>query len=228
MALQANQNSGTMTFFRNHWYDIGIVASICLLIFLSSNFRNMSDYTLLMWLSLAALFLHQAEEYRIVGTFPGMINKVLFHSSCPERYPLNSNTALVINVGIGWTSYLLAAIAGEKCIWLGMATILVSFGNIVAHTFLFNFKGKTLYNAGLASCWLLFAPCVFIFIKIILGEHLAQPLDFFIGIPLGICINILGVLKPISWLSNKNTKFTFNNRQLLPRDRKITPNPKLW
>lgn len=210
-----------MKFLRNHWYDIGAVAGVCLLLFLSFNFRNMPDYRLLMWLNLVTLFFHQAEEYRIADTFPGMINRVLFHSDLPDRYPLNSNTALVINVGVGWTGYLLAAIVGEQLIWLGMATILVSLGNIIAHTFLFNFKGKTLYNAGLATSWFFFAPCVFFFVKIILKEHLADEADFLIGIPLGILINIFGVLKPISWLADRNTKFIFSSRQLLPEDRKI-------
>jgi len=174
-----------------------------------------------MWLNLMALFFHQAEEYWICGTFPGMINRTLFDSDLPDRYPLNSNTAFIINVGIGWTSYLLAAIAGERFIWLGMATILVSLGNIIAHTFVFNIKGKTLYNAGLVTCWLLFAPCVFCFFKIILKGNMASATDFFIGISLGVLINIFGVLKPITWFSDKNTKFVFSIRQLLPKDRHI-------
>lgn len=100
-----------------------------------------------------------------------------------------------------------------------MSTILVSLGNIVAHTFVFNLKGKTLYNAGLISCWLLFAPCVFFFFKIINQEHLATRADFMIGIPLGIAINIFGVLKPIKWLANRNTRFVFEKKQLLSGDR---------
>jgi len=37
---------------------------------------------------------------------------------------------------------------------------------------------------------------------------------------LGIIINIFGVFKLITWLADKNTKFTFKNRQLLACDRK--------
>lgn len=154
-----------MNFLRKHWYDIGGIIGILILVLLLFNYQKLSNYELLMYLSLTSLLFHQLEEYRIVGTFPGMINQNIFHSDLPDRYPLNSNTSLIINVGIGWTLYVLAAIMGTHFIWLGMTTILVSFGNIIAHTLLFNIKGKTIYNAGLATSWLLFAPCVFLFFK---------------------------------------------------------------
>lgn len=209
-----------MNFLRRHWFDIGGISGIILLLILFCFHQRISDYQLVMWLSVTSLFFHQAEEYRIVGTFPGMINRVLFKSDLPDRYPLNSNTALLINVGMGWTIYILAALTGERFIWLGMATILVSLGNIIAHSFVFNIKGKTRYNAGLATCWFFFAPCVYGFFKIIHREQLATETDFLIGIPLGIIINIFGVLKPIKWLADRNTVFVFTTRQLLPEDRK--------
>ncbi len=209
-----------MNFLRKHWYDIGGILGIATLVLVGLHISKLSHYQLLMWLSLVSLFFHQMEEYRIAGTFPGMINRAMFNSDIPDRYPLNSNTSLVINVWIGWVIYLLAAIGGERLVWLGMATILVSFGNIVAHTFIFNIKGKTIYNAGLATSWLLFAPCVYFFFKIVHDGALAATADYLIGIPLGIIINIVGVFKPISWLADKNTKFVFKKSQLLPEDRR--------
>lgn len=208
-----------MDFLRNHWYDIGGVLGVIALLLVCLLFSNLSHYQLLMWLSLASLFFHQVEEYRAPGTFPGMLNRVMFKSDFPERYPLNSYTSLVINVGVGWTLYVLAALTGERFIWLGMTAILVSLGNFVAHTFIFNIKGKTIYNAGMATTWLFFAPCVYFFFKIINEEQLASTTDYLIGIPFGIIINIFGVFKPISWLADKNTKYIFKNSQLLLKDR---------
>lgn len=69
------------------------------------------------------------EKYRIAGTFPGMINSVLFKSNMPDRYPLNTNTAFCINVLVGWLTYFLAAILAEKVLWLGITTRLISLGN---------------------------------------------------------------------------------------------------
>ncbi|HEY5464022.1 MAG TPA: HXXEE domain-containing protein [Hanamia sp.] len=173
-----------------------------------------------MWLSLASLFFHQLEEYRIAGTFPGMMNRVMFKSDLPDRYPLNTNTALLINVIVGWLFYFLAAFFGKKAIWLGIATIMVSLGNFIAHTFLFNIKGKTFYNAGMITSWIFFAPCVYFFFYIIYSENLITPSDYLIGIPLGVIFNVIGIFKLIDWLKDKNTTYIFGQRNLLPKDRR--------
>lgn len=96
-----------------------------------------------------------------------------------------------------------------------MATILISLANIIAHTLFFNIKGKTFFNAGMATSWLFFAPCVFFFFKIIHQENIVSQRDYLIGIPLGIALNIFGVFIPIKWFANKNTKYIFETRQLL-------------
>ena len=207
-----------MNFLRKHWYDLGGLLAIIIIIGLFFFHATLTNYQLLMWLSLVSLFFHQLEEYRIVGTFPGMVNS-LFKSKMPDRYPLNTNTSFYVNVAIGWTIYFLAAILAEKAIWLGIATIIVSIGNIVAHTTLFNIKGKTIYNAGMATSWLLFVPCAYFFFSIIHTNHLATTTDYFIGIALGIILNVVGVLKLIDWLADENTIYAFEERNLLPKDR---------
>ncbi len=90
-----------MNTLRKHWYDIGGLLSILIVGFIFLKFDTLSDYQLLMWVSLATLFLHQLEEYRMVGTFPGMINTAMYKSSNPDRYPLNPNTSYYINVFVG-------------------------------------------------------------------------------------------------------------------------------
>ncbi len=209
-----------MNLLRKNWYDIGAFLSVIVCIYVFINYGSLTNYQTLMWLSLVSLFFHQLEEYRIVGTFPGMLNSVMFKSKLPDRYPLNTNTSFYVNVGVGWTFYFLAAIFNEKAIWLGIATIMVSVGNIVAHTTIFNIKGKTLYNAGLATSWLLFVPCVFYFVSIIRTNNLATNTDYFIGIALGLILNIIGILKLIDWMADENTTYIFPDRNLLPKDRK--------
>jgi len=151
-----------MNFLRKHWYDLGGFLSIVVLAYLFICRHNLTNYQLVMWLSVVSLFFHQLEEYRIAGTFPGMLNIVMYNSKAPDRYPLNTNTSLIINVFVGWLFYFLAAILAEKAVWLGLATILISVGNIIAHTVLFNVKGKTIYNAGMATSWFFFCTlCLF-------------------------------------------------------------------
>jgi hypothetical protein len=208
-----------MNLLRKNWYDLGAIFSVIVSIYIFINHRDLTNYQILMWLSLGSLFLHQLGEYRIVGTFPGMINTVMYYSKMPDRYPLNTNTAFCINVIVGWTFYFLAAILAERGIWLGIATMMVSIGNTIAHTTVFNIKGNTLYNAGLATSWLLFGPCVYFFISIIHTNHLATTTDYFIGIALGITLNVVGVLKLIDWMADENTTYIFSDRNLLPKDR---------
>jgi hypothetical protein len=209
-----------MDFLRKHWYDLGGFLAAITLTGLFFFHATLTNYQLLMWLSLVTLFFHQLEEYRIVGTFPGMINRAMYNSDIPDRYPLNSNTSLYVNVFVGWVPYFLAAIFAEKAVWLGIATIVVSIGNTVAHTTVFNIKGKTIYNAGLATSWLLFAPCIYFFFTTIHAENLVTVTDYFIGVPLGIALNVVGIVKLIDWLADKDTSYIFEQRNLLPQDRK--------
>ena len=221
MAICSADHIPSMPFLRNHWYDLGGIFALIVLIYVGAFNSAMGHYQLLMWLSLVSLFFHQLEEYRIAGTFPGMVNRVMFHSTEPDRFPLNTNTAFMVNVVVGWATYLAAALLGEQAVWLGLATILVSMGNIIAHTLVFNIKGKTLYNAGLATSWLFFAPCVYCFFKITRAEDLITINDWLIGIPLGIALNVVGILKLIEWLADKDTPYIFPKRNLLPADRKV-------
>ena len=62
-------------------------------------------------------------------------------------------------------------------------------------------------------------PCTYIFISIILTNHLATKTDYCIGIALGITLNVVGILKLIDWMADKNTTYIFNDRNLLPKDR---------
>ena len=165
--------------------------------------------TLLLWLSLGSLFLHQIEEWRYPGYFPGMVNTAMFHSDIPDRYPLNANSGMIVNVFFGWGSYLLAALFWRQAIWLAFASIMVSIGNIVAHTLIFNIKGKTFYNPGLITSWLFFAPITYFFFQIVISEDLATPLDWGIGIGLGFLLNYFCVYKMILWLANRNTPYIF-------------------
>ena len=203
-----------MNFMRLHWFDMGLV-----LAFVTGGFvlvGNLAPLSLLLWLSLISLFLHQFEEYRYPGYFPGMMNTVMFSSKQPDRYPLNTNTSFIVNVFIGWFSYLLAAIFAEKALWLGIATILVSVGNFVAHAFLFNIKGKTFYNPGMFTAILLFVPISSYFGYLVIQGHLATPFDWMVGVILGIALNAVGILKMIDWLKDENTEYIFPKRFLMP------------
>ena len=203
-----------MNLIRLHWFDVGFVLALItggILLLL-----KLTPLSLLLWISLISLFFHQFEEYRYPGYFPGMMNSVMFASEQPDRYPLNTNIAFIINVCVGWLSYFLAAIFVERALWLGIATILVSLGNFIAHTFLFNIKGKTLYNPGMFTAIVLFLPIATFFGYFLITDNSATPIDWIVGIILGIVLNVIGILKLIDWLKDKNTRYIFPQRFLLP------------
>lgn len=203
---------------KKHWFDVGGILAVVTLLFVFLSRAGLSAYETVVWLSFASLCLHQVEEYRLPGTFPGMINTVMFKSDRPDRYPLNMRSAMLINMGLGWGTYLLAALLAERAVWLGIVTVLISLGNVVAHTFLFNIKGRSWYNAGMATCWLFFVPVAIAFFHVLSSEHIATTVDFAIGIPLGILLNI-AVLRLIVLLEDNRSTDAFPRRSLLPRDR---------
>lgn len=204
-----------MQFLRYHWFDLGLALAV-----LAGGYVLIGRETglaLVLWLSLISLFIHQAEEYRYPGYFPGMVNTVLFASRQPDRYPLNANTALIINVIVGWLFYAAAAVLGGAALWLGIATILVSCGNIIAHTVLFNIKGKTKYNPGMLTALVLFLPIAVYFFFWVVRGRLASPLDWIAEIILGIVLNYVGIIKLIDWLKDTNTPYAFPARCLAPQ-----------
>lgn len=203
-----------MHFLRQHWFDLGLgvaaAAGAWVLV------GRPSGLSLVLWLSLITLCLHQFEEYRYPGYFPGMMNLVMFASRQPDRYPLNAQTALIVNVGVGWLAYGLAAVFGEQALWLGIATVLVSVGNFIAHTFLFNIRGRTLYNPGQLTAVVLFLPLAAYFYAALLQSGAASPLDWGLGLALGIALNYVGILKLIDWLKDERTPYVFPARCLPP------------
>ncbi|MGD0879879.1 MAG: HXXEE domain-containing protein [Anaerolineales bacterium] len=203
-----------MNFLRLHWFDLGIALAAMVGGFVL--IAHPTGIALLLWLNLIALFLHQFEEYRYPGYFPGMMNKVMFASPQPDRYPLNPQIALIVNLVVGWLAYFLAAVFGEKAHWLGIAAILVSAGNFIAHSFLFNIKGRTRYNPGMVVAILLFLPLTVIFFVLVIQQHSASALDWVLGIILGIVLNYVGILKMIDLFKDKNTNYIFPKRFLQP------------
>jgi len=206
-----------MNALRNHWYDLGIVGALGVALFLIV--AGPGGLAEILWINLLFLFLHQFEEYRFPGYFPGMINTVLFASPQPDRFPLNTNTAMLVNLLTGWSVYALAAVLADKAVYLGIAAVLVSVGNVVGHTFLFNLKGRTFYNPGMFTALTLFLPVSVYFFYYLIGHAAATPADWIAGVALGIVLNYVGIVKLILWLKNENTPYVFPARFLIPSDR---------
>lgn len=206
-----------MAFLRRHWFDIGLILAVITTLILRFSDIDFFGLQFLVWLNVISLFLHQFEEYRYPGYFPGMLNSVMFKSVQSDRYPLNTNSALIINVFYGWTVYILSAVLYDKFILLAFVTMLISFGNFILHTFLMNFKAKTFYNPGQFTATFLFLPVSSMFFIYVLQYNVLSILELLIGIGLGILINSFGLFKLIDLTKNENTEYVFETRQLFPK-----------
>jgi len=100
-----------MKFLRNHWFDIGTVIGVLLLLYLFIIKPDIKTFTFFLTLNLISLFFHQFEEYRFPGYFPGMVNSVMYKSTEPDKFPLNTHSALIINI-TGWVLYSIAILMG--------------------------------------------------------------------------------------------------------------------
>lgn len=145
-----------MKFLRDYWQDLGIVVAFFVCIGLLVNGSLMPEIEIILWLSFVAILVHQFEEYRWPGYFGGLFNGVIFRSEHPERYPLNTQSAMIINLGIAYLFYLLPVFV-PHLIWLGLAPVFMGFFQFIWHGIFANIKAKTIYYPGLG------AVCCFIF-----------------------------------------------------------------
>lgn len=198
-----------MNFARKHWYQAGFLLALGLGVVLALQYKQFSCFRLLLMVSFMTLLLHQFEEYQWPGYFPRMINTVMFKSKTPDRYPLNTNTALLINVGLGWLLYILAIVFAEQAVWLAIITITISAGNFFAHTFMFNLKGKSHYNPGMFTSIFLFLPMTIYFFIFLATHSLLHVNTLVIGLVLGAIVNYFGILRLITLLGRKKTKHVF-------------------
>ena len=68
-----------------------------------------------------------------------------------------------------------------------------------------------------------FVPVIYFFWKIGFESNLIPIDDFLIGVPLGIILNVIGILKVIDWLADTNTSYVFDQWHLLLEDRNPKP-----
>ena len=198
-----------MKWLYRHWQQIGLVISALLMLTLAITYANIDGFRVLLIVSLITLLLHQFEEYQFPGGFPRMVNRVMFGSKNTENYPLNPRTAFIINVVIGWGSYTLAIIFGASAVWLATATIMVSIGNVLAHTLLFKIKGRTWYNPGMLTALVLFLPISIYYFVYISTHDMLRLGSLATGVLLGIALNYFGVFRMITLCAKPSTRHIF-------------------
>jgi hypothetical protein len=204
-----------MNFLRRYWQDMGGVVAIVICVGLLMNQQNMQEIRMILWLSFVAILVHQFEEYRWPGYFPGIFNIVILKSSLPDRYPLNSQSAMVINVLIAYVFYLVPVFFTDQ-IWLGLAPIFMGFFQFFWHGIFANIKAKSIYNPGLFAVLFLHIPIGYWYINYIVSHGLATQMDWVLGSIYFVIATYILIVKGNMWMKNEKTKFSFNKKQLGP------------
>jgi hypothetical protein len=203
-----------MKFIRKNWYNIELVVAIGTTLYLAFAWHNMTILQILLLANFVAVLLHQFEEYGFPGGFPAIMNNIQQHSSTPDRYPLNQNSAMVANVLAAYGLYLIPVFF-PTVIWLGLAPMLLGIAQFFAHGIMINIRLRTLYNPGLGAVVFLHIPIGIYYIYYILSTGIVSVWDWVIG-PAYAALLAFIFFNRVStvWLADKNSPYVFSEAEM--------------
>jgi len=203
-----------MQFFRRHWYEGGGVVAIIASIVLIALWRDVGVLQRLLWLNFIVILVHMYEEYGWPGGLPAIINWGISNSPTPDRYPLNQNSAMIINVGAAYTFYLIPVFFGHV-IWLGLAPVLFGLTQFLGHGIVFNRKLRSIYNPGLAAVTLGHVPIGIYYIYYIQTHGLATVWDWAIAVVYMLVFTWVALVKmTYTWLADRESPYVFDEVEM--------------
>lgn len=202
-----------MSFLRKYWQDLGLVVAASVGVYLLMGWDAIPEVERLLWLSFIAILVHQFEEYRWPGYFAGLFNGLIFKSDHPERYPLNTQSAMIINLVIAYVFYLVPVFF-PQVVWLGLAPIFMGFFQFIWHGIFANRKAKTIYNPGLFAVVFLHIPIGAWYIQYIISTDMVTLLDWMIGTFYFVVAVYILIVKGNLWLKDENSRYAFSRQQL--------------
>lgn len=198
-----------MNVLRRHWYNVGLLVAIASITYIGVSWRSLDTLQVLLLANFVALLIHQFEEYGLPGGEPAIMNMVIRPSATPERYPLNQNSAMVVNALAAYVFYLVPVFFAHV-IWLGIAPVLFGFGQFIIHGVVTNKKLRTLYNPGLGAVVLLHIPIGSCYLYMIQSQSLASIWDWTIGVAYMSFFTFTALVKmTYVWLADKNSPYAF-------------------
>jgi hypothetical protein len=165
-----------------------------------------------MWISFMALLVHQFEEYAWLGGFPAVMNIAWQPDQMgkPDRYPLNRQSALFVNVFFAYPFYILPVLF-PNLIWLGLAQVLFGMAQFIVHGILINRKMRSIYNPGLFAVVFLHWPIGIYYIWYVVVNNLVQWWMWPVAIVLLALVAFFGVNMPVSrWFADPNSPYPFD------------------
>ncbi|KAG9958113.1 hypothetical protein KCU61_g8648, partial [Aureobasidium melanogenum] len=203
-----------MDFLRHHWYDLGLIPGFSMLYYMRVNYRTLTRAQKYLILNFFALTCHQFEEYRFPGGFPAIMNGIVQKSPVPDRWPLNSNSSMLINTFTTYCIYFPVIFMPDQTI-LGLVSVIFGFQQFVIHAININKAAGTIYTPGLTTVLLGFIPNG---VKYIQHCHAAGRLgirEFLIGFVSAVSFGYLILNKvTFTWLPDMNSPYPFSASEL--------------
>ena len=204
--------------YRDNWFNVGALLAIAIAGALALSGRRLSRPRLFSALNLAALMVHQFEEYGFPGYFPGMLNAGVFKSDKPDRYPLNTNSSLIVNAVAGYPFYLLAVLFPRRRS-LALAPVLFGFAQAVFHGIVPPLRAKALYGPGLLTALFLHVPIGIGYIRAVGSERPLERGELARAAACTLAFAALGIGAPLRLLRNEESPFRFTEWQVGPYGR---------
>jgi hypothetical protein len=206
-----------MDFYRKHWPDAGIglasVISIGMTVYMMLSRKKRTRTQVWSAWNFVALLLHQFEEYRFPGYFPGQFNAGVFKSETPDHYPLNTESAMIINTALAYPFYVLPVIFPKK-VWLGLAPVLLGFGQVLAHGMVIPRLAKARYGPGFVTALCLHLPLGIAYIRQITREQPVKRTEWLKGVMCLIALAAGGIAAPLLLLRDKESPYRFTEQQV--------------
>ena len=199
--------------YRTHWPRIGAVLAMLIGGTIAASARRLTKPQILSAANLMALMAHQFEEYVYPGYFPGQFNRGLFNSDSPRNYPLNPQTAMVINTCLAYPFYV-APVLFPKSRWLGLTPVLVGWSQIVLHGIVIPRKAGAKYGPGVATALLLHLPIGIGYVIAVGRSGALDRADWAKGLGGAVGSAVFGVVVPNMLMRDRNSPYAFTAKQM--------------
>ena len=144
-----------------------------------------------------------------------MLNGGVFKSDKPDRYPLNTNSSLIVNAVAGYPFYLLAVLFPKRRS-LALAPVLFGFAQAVFHGIVPPLRAKALYGPGFLAAFFLHVPIGIDYIRAVGAERPLERGELARAAACTLAFAALGIGAPLWLLRDEESPYRFTERQVGP------------
>jgi hypothetical protein len=205
-----------MKFLRNHWYDLGLIPLVCAAIYLAFSWNSSSVLLKLALANYIVIFWHQFEEYRFPGGEAAVTNLAMQPKAIDKanRYPLNQNNAMFINVIAAYGVYFLPILFPEV-LWISFFPMLFGIAQGFGHEIITPRKiGSKIYSPGGLAALFGHTPLGIYWFYYTISNGLLSWIDVVFGLVYQILFIVVIMLKiGYGALADEESKYPFPDEE---------------